>query len=89
MRNQIAQVLSPNTTLVLKIDPPIDDGEKPYVLTLRGQESIVIEIVDPSRVEISNPTKEISPFFFCIAKRPIAMLRDSIPPEWLQLLRNL
>jgi hypothetical protein len=89
VRNQLTHALPPNTTLVIRIDPPIEPIEKPYILTLRGSDSIVVEIIDPSRVEITNATKELAPFFFCIAKRPLAMLRDAIPPEWRQLLRSL
>jgi len=86
MRNQTIQTLPPGASIQLSINPAIGDGEKPYVFTIRGQQSIVVRVIDTTRIEITNPTNEHSPFLFFVTKTPWQRLSESIPPSWLQFL---
>jgi hypothetical protein len=68
MRNAVAQALPPKATMTIEIDPPMAEGEEPYLLTLRGPGTVVIQATAPNRVALYNPTSEISPFILVVAK---------------------
>jgi hypothetical protein len=79
MRSPITQVLPAGAVLLVTIDPPLTDREEPYVLTVRGTGSVVVQVVDSRQVSISNPTEKLSPFFFFVGPRSLALV-----PGWFQ-----
>jgi hypothetical protein len=78
MRNPVAQALPPRATLIVEIDPPMQEGEEPYLLTLRGPGTVVIQAIEPTRVALYNPTPEISPFVFLVAKTLPPMIHSLV-----------
>ncbi len=69
MRSYSVHVLAPHASLVIAVSPPIADNERPYVVTVRGRASVVVQPIDNARVGIVNPTDEISPFIFFVGRQ--------------------
>ena len=79
MRSPITQVLPAGAMLLITIDPPLADHEEPFVLTVRGAGSVVVQVVDSRQVSILNPTTGLSPFFFFVSHRSLTSATS-----WLQ-----
>jgi hypothetical protein len=59
----------PGARVVIDVDPPIEAGEKPYIMTVRGKSSVLVQPIDTARIAITNPTKTISLFYFFVASQ--------------------
>jgi hypothetical protein len=80
MRNLVTSVLPPGGHVVIKINPPLDEQtERPYVMTVRGSNTAVIDKTDPASIIVVNPSKKISPIvFFVGAIQPSDFIRQAI-----------
>lgn len=75
IRSSSVHVLMPCACVVLQIDPPLTAREKPYVVTVRGRETVVVQLIDSAQVAVENPTDAISLFMFFVGpRRPLAEL---------------
>lgn len=84
MRSPVTQVLPAKSSLQVRIEPPLTEREQPFVITVRGAQSIVIRVLDSGTVSIENPTDGLSPFFFFVGPRSLALA-----PGWIQAVARL
>jgi|WetSurMetagenome_2_1015567.scaffolds.fasta_scaffold590562_1 hypothetical protein len=75
VRNPIIQTLPAGATLMLDIEPPMDEDERPMILPFRGRGSVVVHVIDNGCLEITNPTNELAPFILVVAKPPRELQR--------------
>jgi len=80
MRNVVAVVMPPRSTTTIEIEPPMVATEQPFVLTVRGRDTAVVQVVDSAHVALTNPTNLIAPAVLFIDSgkllRPAIWLRD-------------
>lgn len=69
IRNSSIHVLMPSACIVLAVDPPLTDREKPYVITVRGRQTVVVRMIDSGQVAVENPTDAVSLFMFFVGPR--------------------
>lgn len=77
LRNMMVQTLPGKTSLVIKIDPPMEDDERPLMLAFRGKHTAVMSVLTQGSVSITNPTDTIAMFTFAVGRQP------KMPPEML------
>lgn len=69
MRSYSVHVLAARASLTITIDPPLANNERPYVITVRGRGSVVVQPIDNAHIAVVNPTDEISPFMFFVGRQ--------------------
>ncbi|MGH7178285.1 MAG: hypothetical protein ACREJC_12970 [Tepidisphaeraceae bacterium] len=79
MRNVVAQALPAGASMIIQIEPPMGDRERPLLVPFRGRGTVVVRVIDNARLEITNTTNEIAPFVIVVGKTP------NIPPEVMRL----
>lgn len=66
---------------MIPIRPPIAEGERAFVFTLRGTDTADVREINPSLVVISNETDRIAPMLFVVGP-------TNLTPTWLTLIRQ-
>lgn len=70
MRNVIAQMLPSHASMSLEIDPPMEDGERHFLVILSGHDDVVVRVIDSGLVSITNPVAMPVFFTFGITRLP-------------------
>lgn len=71
MRSPIMQMLPPNCELIVEINPPMADNERP-VLMPPTKKTVVVRTVDTAHVSINNPTDWLA-FVVLLIHSPIPL----------------
>lgn len=78
MRSNTTGVLSPNSSVIITIEPPVAAHEQPVIATAFGRDGVDVSVEDDGRrVTVSNRQDRMVPFHLFVSTKPELM------PSWM------